>query len=81
MKDDLSQVIHGNIIFSVYMYKCYKYDITLCKKNQIWSSPETHLKVILDHILDRVPKILCTVMETFIDVFVYCFPVKKTQET
>ena len=35
MKDDLSQEIHGNMIFSVYMYKCYKYDITLVqKKNQ-----------------------------------------------
>ena len=27
MEDDLSQEIHGNIIFSVYMYKCYKYNI------------------------------------------------------
>ena len=35
MKDDLSQEIHGNMIFSVYMYKCYEYDITLLqKKNQ-----------------------------------------------
>ena len=32
MKDDLSQGIHGNMIFSVYMYKCYKYNITLPKK-------------------------------------------------
>ena len=32
MKDDLSQEIHGNMIFSVYMYKCYKYDITLLQK-------------------------------------------------
>ena len=32
MKDDLSQGIHGNMIFSVYMYKCYKYDITLLLK-------------------------------------------------
>ena len=31
-KDDLSQEIHGNMIFSVYMYKCYKYDIILQKK-------------------------------------------------
>ena len=34
MKGDLSQEIHGNMIFSVYMYKCYKYDITLLKKHQ-----------------------------------------------
>ena len=32
MKDDLSQEIHGNMIFSVYMYECYKYDITLLQK-------------------------------------------------
>ena len=32
MKDDLSQEIHGNMIFSVYMYKCYKCDITLLPK-------------------------------------------------
>ena len=32
MKDDLSQKTHGNMIFSVYMCKCYKYDITLLSK-------------------------------------------------
>ena len=32
MKDDLSQKIHGNMIFSVYMSKCYKYDSTLLPK-------------------------------------------------
>ena len=32
MKDYLSQVIHGNMIFSVYMYKCYNYDILLLQK-------------------------------------------------
>ena len=52
VKDDLSQEINGNMIFSVYMYKCYKYNITvLSKKNQRWSSSEKiHLKVtdILD---------------------------------
>ena len=31
MEDDLSQEIHVNMIFSVYMYKSYKYDI-LSKK-------------------------------------------------
>ena len=25
--------------------------------------------------------ILCSFMETFIDVFIYCFPVKEKQET
>ena len=32
MKDDLSQEIHGNMIFSLYAYKCYKYDITILHK-------------------------------------------------
>ena len=28
MKDDLYQKIHGNKIFSVHLFKCYKYDTT-----------------------------------------------------
>ena len=73
-------------IFCIYIriYKCYKYDITLLQKNQRWSSPEKmHLKLtdILDRILEIVPTTLCTFMETFIGVFIYCFPVKKNQET
>ena len=32
MKDNISQEIHGNMIFFVYMYKCYKYDIILLQK-------------------------------------------------
>ena len=32
MNDDLSQEIHGNMIFSVYTYKYYKRDITLLQK-------------------------------------------------
>ena len=56
MKDDLPKEIHGNMIFSVYMSKCHKYDITLLqKKNHRWLSlKKTHLKVI--DILDRVWK-------------------------
>ena len=85
MKDDLPQEIQGDMIFSVYIYKCYKYDITLLqKKNQRWSSPEKiHLQLtdILDRILERVSTIFCTFMETFIGIFICCFPVKKNQET
>ena len=42
IKDDLSQEIHGNI-FSVYMYKCYKYDVTLLqtKSKMIFSQKIT----------------------------------------
>ena len=47
IKDDLSQEIYGNMIFSVYMYKCYKYNIALLPKKKRQSSPEKiHLKVI-----------------------------------
>ena len=84
MKDDISQEIHGNMIFSVYTYKCYEYDITLLLKIKGWSSLEKiHLKVIdiLDRILERVPTIIYTFLETFIGVFLYCFSVKKPQET
>ena len=88
MKGGLSQEVNGNMIFSVYMYKCYIYDIILLqkqktKKKQRWSSPKKiYLKVIdiLDCILKRVPRILYTFMETFIGVFIYCLPVEKTQE-
>ena len=70
MKDDLSQEIHVNTIFSVCMYKCYKYYITLLPKKSKTISPEKmHLKAI--NILERVPMIACTFMETFIGVFIY----------
>ena len=63
--------------YDIFVYM-YKYML------KIWYSPEKiHLKVIdiLDHILERVPTILCTFMDIFIGVFIYCFPVKKPQET
>ena len=34
MKDDLSQEIHRNMIFSVYLYKPYKHGVTLLQKNK-----------------------------------------------
>ena len=52
MGDDLSQEIHGNMIFSVHTYKYYKRDATpLCqKKSKMILSRKKHLKVteILD---------------------------------
>ena len=45
-----------------------------------WYSPEKiHVKVIdiLDHILERVPTILCAFIETFMSVFIYFPAVKK----
>ena len=47
--DDLSQEIHGNMIFSVYTYGCYKPGVTppCQKKNQGWSYPaKIHINVI-----------------------------------
>ena len=45
MKDDFFQKIHGNMIFSVYMYICYKHDITfLPKKAKITFSRKNTLK-------------------------------------
>ena len=44
MKDDLSQEMHGNVTFSVFMYKCYKYDIThLPKKLKMIFSQENYI--------------------------------------
>ena len=84
MNDNLSQEIHGNMIFSVYTYKCHKYDITLLQKKikDDLLPKEIHLKMIdiLDCILESVPTILCTFLETFIGVFIYCFPAKKNRK-
>ena len=56
VRDDLSQEIHRNMIFSVYTYGCYKRCVTsLCQKNQKWSySAKIHLKVI--DVLDWHPR-------------------------
>ena len=50
------------------------------KSKMIFSRKKKILKVIdiQDRILERVPTIFCTFMETFTDVFIYCFLVKKT---
>ena len=40
VRDDPSEEIHGNMIFSVYTYGRYKRGVTpLCQKNQRWSYP------------------------------------------
>ena len=41
---DLYQKIHGNMIFSVYMYKCYKHDIALLVEKQGCPCPKNTLK-------------------------------------
>ena len=48
VRDYLSQEIHKNMTFSVYMYRCYKRSATpLCRKNQRWSYlAKIHLKMI-----------------------------------
>ena len=81
MKDDLFQKMHGEIWYFRHICKnVTNMILPFYKKNQRWSSPKKiHLKVIdmLDHILERVPAMLCTFMETFKCIFIYCFPVKK----
>ena len=47
VRDDLSQEKRENMMFSVYMYGCYRRGVThLCQKNQRWCDPATtNLKV------------------------------------
>ena len=45
LKDYLSHKIHGNMLFSVYVHKCYKYDTSLLiKKTKITLSRKNTLK-------------------------------------
>ena len=54
MKNDLFQKIHGNMIFSVYLYKCYKYDvILLSKKAKIIFTRKNTLKVDISGITEK----------------------------
>ena len=49
MKDDLSQEIHGNMIFSVHAHRGYKNDVmALCQKKSkmIFPPKKIHFKVI-----------------------------------
>ena len=34
MKGNLCQNVHGNMVLSVYIYKCYEYDVTLPSRKQ-----------------------------------------------
>ena len=67
VRDDPSQEIHGNIIFSVYTYGCYKRGVTPLSQKKS--------RMVLSHklidILERAPAIPCTFKETCADVFMY----------
>ena len=53
-KDDLSQKIYGNMIFCVYMYKCYKYDVTpLSNKAKITFSRKNTLQGDISGITEK----------------------------
>ena len=88
LENDLSCIIWKDGIFlRKILYFSFgrkmKDDITLFQKKKskmIFSRKKKILKVIdiQDRILERVPTIFCTFMETFTDVFIYCFLVKKT---
>ena len=55
MKDDLSQKMHGNMIFSVYVLQIWYYPSA--KKKQRWSSPKkVHLKVTFPASLKKDPR-------------------------
>ena len=56
VRDDLSQEIHGNMIFSVYTYGCYKRGATpLCQKiSKMVLSRKRNLKVV--DVLDWHPR-------------------------
>ena len=69
MEDDLSQKLHGNMILSVYMYKCYKYNIILLPQKA--SSPEkVHLKVTFPLSLKNmifIPENMVFLLKHYID--------------
>ena len=66
------------IFLKKYMEIWYFLYICINVTNMIFSLKNTRKVIdILDRILDRVPTILCTFMETFIGIFRYCFAVKK----
>ena len=84
MKDDLPQKIHGNIMFSLYLVKMVfvkKAKMIFSRKIQLKIAFSTLLeKIILIlemmvlafyiDILERVPIILCTIIENFLSAFI-----------
>ena len=85
VRDNLSQKIYRNI-FSVCTHACYKHGVTpFCQKKSKMvlsrkNTPKGDRRSRLD-ILERAPAILCTFMEAFKGVFMFCSLAKKTQET
>ena len=63
-KDDLSQKILVKMTFAALL------------KKMIFILENIVLAFYTD-ILERVPMILCTFMKTFLNVFIFCFPIKK----
>ena len=116
IKDNLSQKIHRNIIFSVYSVKmvllfptdiilsfCQKSKNNLLQKKMTWWQKQDDIfgvtkkydihprkygissdREIKDdkkvNFYNKIPITLCTLMETVIGVFIYCFPMKKKQK-
>ena len=70
------------------IYFSYKYEITLLSKKKRWSfrknTPKDDISGIIekDDIHPRKDDlgILCTFTETFLSVFIYCFPIKKPRK-
>ena len=74
MKDDISQEIHGNMIFSVCSVKLTLLPFVIKTLFNIKDDKN-------DYFYKNVPLILCTSMETFISVFIYFLKKKKKHET
>ena len=93
MEDDLSQKLHGNMMFSVYSVKMVflfptNMNLPFCQKSKddlfLKNTPKDDISGIAEkddiHPRKDYIGILCTFMETFLSVFIYCFPIKKPRK-
>ena len=90
MKDGLSQKIHRSMMFSICSVKMVflfptNMKLPFCQKSKDDLFPKNTPKDDISGITEKDdihPRkddigILCTFMETFLSVFIYCFPIKK----
>ena len=91
-KDNISQKIYGNKIFSVFGKRNILFPTNMkllfCQKRKEDLFPKNTPKDDISGITEKDdihPRkadigILCTFMETFLRVFIYCFPIKKARK-
>ena len=93
MKDDLSQKLHGNMMLSVCSIKmvflfhtnmklpfCQKSKDDLFLKNTTKDDISGITEKDFIHPRKDDISILCTFLETFLSVFIYCFSIKKPRK-